>query len=79
MIIDIDLQEVGLRALNARLHTPLPESMAESSEREIRILNPMGAHSVAVGLDGPFQVEVDGHVGFYCGGIRWQRFLDPVG
>ncbi len=72
MTIDIDLQEVGLRDLNARLHAPLHASLAESGEREIRVLNPMGAHAVAVGLDGPIRVEVDGHVGFYCGGMNKQ-------
>ena len=65
-MIDIDLEQVGLRALNQRLHGIGPES----NERDVRILNPKGAHSIAVGLDGPFKVDVQGHVGFYCGGMN---------
>jgi glutamate synthase domain-containing protein 3 len=68
MTIDIDLQEVGLRELNARLHSLPPES----DERDFRVLNPMGSHAVAVGLDDAIRVEVDGHAGFYCGGMNKQ-------
>ena len=27
-------------------------------------------HAVAVGIDAPIQVEIDGHVGYYCGGMN---------
>ena len=65
-MIDIDLQDVGLRGVNERLHHIGPES----NERDFRVLNPMGAHAIAVGLDAPLKVVVDGHVGFYCGGMN---------
>ena len=29
-----------------------------------------GQHAIACGLDGPFTVEIKGHVGFYCGGMN---------
>jgi hypothetical protein len=34
------------------------------------VLNPGGKHSIAVGLDGPYEVEIDGHVGYYCAGMN---------
>ena len=63
---DIDLQGVGLRALNQRLHA----IDAAAHERAFRVLNPQGAHAVAVGLDAPLKVVVEGQVGFYCGGMN---------
>ncbi|MCG8357265.1 MAG: protein GlxC [Kiloniellales bacterium] len=67
-MIDIDLQDVGLRSLNKRLHGVPPES----NERRFRIANPQGGHSIAVGLDADLSIEVGGHVGFYCGGMNKQ-------
>ena len=32
--------------------------------------NPNGAHSIAVGLDAEVEVEIDGHVGYYCAGMN---------
>ena len=36
------------------------------------MLNPRGQHAVAVGLDAPISVEIDGHVGYYCAGMNKQ-------
>ena len=36
----------------------------------LRILNPRGRHALAVGIDAPVNVEVDGHVGYYCAGMN---------
>jgi glutamate synthase domain-containing protein 3 len=65
-MIEVDLREGGVRALNQRLHGLTPES----NERAFRVLHPMGAHSIAVGCTQPVEIEVDGHVGFYCGGMN---------
>ena len=35
-----------------------------------RIVNPRGAHAVACGLDADIEVEIDGHVGYYCAGMN---------
>ena len=32
--------------------------------------NPNGAHAIAVGLDAEAEVEIDGHVGYYCAGMN---------
>jgi glutamate synthase domain-containing protein 3 len=59
----VDLASHELRELNARLHA------ADVAPRW-RVLNPAGAHAVAVGLDADVEVDVDGHVGYYCAGMN---------
>ena len=49
----VDLAATPLRDLNARLHA------ADVAPRW-RVLNPAGAHAVAVGLDADVEVDVDG-------------------
>jgi glutamate synthase domain-containing protein 3 len=58
-----DLAQTPLRELNARLHEA-------DAPRRWRIENPGGRHAIAVGLDGPFEVEIQGHVGYYCAGMN---------
>jgi len=65
---EVDLAVSELRALNARLHALPPHT----NDTAWRVLNPAGRHAVAVGLDAPIEVEVAGHVGFYCGGMNKQ-------
>jgi glutamate synthase domain-containing protein 3 len=62
----VDLAQGGVRALNERLHK-LPRN---TNERAWRIVNPRGAHAVAVGLNLPVEVHIDGHVGYYCAGMN---------
>jgi len=63
----VDLADGGLRELNARLHAAAADAGAP---RAWRIVNPGGRHNVAVGLDAELEVEVDGHVGYYCAGMN---------
>jgi glutamate synthase domain-containing protein 3 len=65
-VIELDLAKEGVRGTNSRLHG-LPRN---TNERHWKITNPMGQHAIACGLDGPLLVEIDGHVGFYCGGMN---------
>ncbi len=65
-MIDIDLKAVGVRGLNERLHKLPPQT----NERHWRIREPAGRHSIAAGLTRPVTVEIEGHVGFYCGGMN---------
>ena len=62
----VDLSASSVRELNARLHA-LP---ADTNETAWRIAEPRGAHAVAAGLTVPVSVEIDGHVGYYCGGMN---------
>jgi methylamine---glutamate N-methyltransferase subunit B len=58
-----DLRSTPLRAVNQHLHHATPAGA-------VRIENPDGAHNIAVGLDGPWQVSVFGHTGYYCAGMN---------
>ena len=63
----VDLAAVPLRELNQRLHDL---STGAGGARRWRILNPNGAHAVACGLDAEVEVEIQGHVGYYCAGMN---------
>jgi methylamine---glutamate N-methyltransferase subunit B len=66
-VTEVDLATTPLRELNAALHRVAPDSHGRW-----RLLNPRGAHAVAVGLDAPLDVEIEGHVGYYCAGMNKQ-------
>lgn len=61
-ITTIDMAETSLRELNQTLH--------HAREGSFRVLNPRGAHSVAVGIDDDITVEILGSVGYYCAGMH---------
>jgi len=63
----VDLATTPLRELNQRLHDL---ATGASGPRAWRVLNPNGAHAVACGIDAEIEVEVDGHVGYYCAGMN---------
>ncbi len=63
----VDLASTSLRDLNQRLHDL---AGADPEPRRWRILSPNGAHAVACGLNAPVEVEVMGHVGYYCAGMN---------
>jgi methylamine---glutamate N-methyltransferase subunit B len=60
----IDLAQTPLRELNARLHAD------DVAPRRWRVVNPGGKHAIAVGLDADIEVEIEGHVGYYCAGMN---------
>jgi methylamine---glutamate N-methyltransferase subunit B len=62
---EYDLAVTPLRELNAALH-----AVDKSSPRHWRVLNPRGAHALAVGIDAPIEVEIEGHAGYYCAGMN---------
>lgn len=63
----VDLARTSLRELNQRLHDVVRQPEAP---RHWRIVNPEGAHAVACGLDAEIEVEIEGHVGYYCAGMN---------
>jgi methylamine---glutamate N-methyltransferase subunit B len=71
----VDLATTSLRDLNARLHA-LGD---RDAGRLVRVLNPNGAHAVACGLDTDVEVEVDGHVGYYCAGMNKRATVRVLG
>lgn len=72
----VDLADGGLRELNARLHAAASDPDAP---RAWRIVNPGGRHNVAVGLDTELEVEVAGHVGYYCAGMNQRANVRVLG
>jgi methylamine---glutamate N-methyltransferase subunit B len=62
----VDLAVTPLRELNQRLH----DVARVKGPTHWRIVNPNGAHAVAAGLDAEIEVDVDGHVGYYCAGMN---------
>ena len=68
----VDLAASSLRDLNRRLHDLAGD---DPSPQRFRIDNPNGAHAVACGLDAPLDVEIAGHVGYYCAGMNQQAVV----
>ncbi len=64
-LIQYDLHTTSLREVNSTLHKP-------DLAGEIVIDHPDGAHNVAVGVDAPVKVTVNGHVGYYAAGMNQQ-------
>lgn len=60
-----DLAATSLREVNAALH-------ARDASGEFVINNPAGAHNVAVGVNAPVKITVNGHVGYYAAGMTQQ-------
>jgi glutamate synthase domain-containing protein 3 len=63
----VDLAVTPLRELNQRLHEL---ANGAPGPRRWRVLNPNGAHAVAAGIDAAVEVEIEGHVGYYCAGMN---------
>lgn len=59
----LDLNRMSVRDVNQQLHDA---AAAADSDKQYEILNPMGRHAIAVGLDHAFDVTVRGHAGYYC-------------
>jgi len=59
-----DLAELSVRELNQSLHSSV------GGPGRVVVLNPGGRHAIAVGLDAPYEVEIEGHVGYYCAGMN---------
>ena len=71
----VDIESVGVRALNQRLHG-LP---ADTGETGWTVVNPHGAHAIAVGLTRPLNVGIEGHAGYYCAGMNQEATVTVNG
>lgn len=72
---EFDLAATPLRQVNHFLH----REAAGAGIQRVKILNADGAHSIAAGLDAPLQVEVDGHAGYYLGGMNQHAHITVQG
>ncbi|MGR3485380.1 MAG: protein GlxC [Paracoccaceae bacterium] len=62
----LDLASTELRQVNAALQA----QAADTNQTAWSIDNPRGAHAIAVGLDAPIEVTVNGPTGYYCAGMN---------
>ena len=62
----VNLAETPVRDFNHALHR-LTE---DTNETLWRAEHPDGKHAIAVGVDAPVTVEIEGHVGYYCAGMN---------
>jgi glutamate synthase domain-containing protein 3 len=63
----VDLAPTPVRELNQRLHELAGD---RPGPRRWRVLNSNGAHAVACGVDAEVEIEIAGHVGYYCAGMN---------
>jgi glutamate synthase domain-containing protein 3 len=61
-----DLKKQSVRELNEFLHKRV------NGTQQVRVLNPDGAHSIAVGVDAPVEIDIEGHAGYYAAGMNKQ-------
>jgi len=64
----VDLATSELRSLNQALH----QLSDGTNETHWDITNPRGAHAVAVGVNAPVDISIQGSVGYYCAGMNRQ-------
>ena len=70
-----DIEARGLRELNETLQTQANATNQTAWE----IINPKGSHAIAVGLDAPIEVTVNGSTGYYCAGMNQQATVHVKG
>ncbi|MEY4267374.1 MAG: hypothetical protein RIS90_1909 [Pseudomonadota bacterium] len=63
--VSFDLERQPLRALNQYLHGALP-----AGTHSVSVHNPDGAHSIAVGVNAPIDIDIHGHAGYYAAGMN---------
>jgi len=71
----VDLAITPLRELNSMLH----RLSLDTNETHWDVRNPHGIHAIAAGVDAPVTIEVDGHVGYYCGGMNKRAVIRVAG
>lgn len=62
-VFGYDLRTTPLREVNTALHQP-------GITGHFIVEHPDGAHNVAVGLNAPVRVRIEGHVGYYAAGMN---------
>ncbi|MGJ7547015.1 protein glxC [Pseudomonas alloputida] len=68
----IDLSSASVRELNQGLH-------GEMQSQEWRVTHPGGKHNLAVGINAPVTVDIEGHAGYYCAGMNQQANITVHG
>ncbi len=58
-----DLSECSVTEINSRLH-------GLESAHLIQIINPLGRHNIACGINAPLDVHIQGHAGYFTAGMN---------
>jgi glutamate synthase domain-containing protein 3 len=69
-VIEWDLATRPVRELNQFLHDLARQPGAITARPAVRISNPAGHHSIAVGLQTPMQIDVLGDGGYFLAGMN---------
>ncbi|MEC7388388.1 MAG: protein GlxC, partial [Pseudomonadota bacterium] len=72
---NFDLKKDSLSSLNQALQA----SHKHDNQIDWQVTNPRGSHAIAVGLDAPINVSIEGSVGYYCGGMNKQANIHIFG
>lgn len=72
--VTFDLSTQSLRQVNHFLHRELP-----AGDLHVVVTNPDGAHNIAVGVDAPIDIDIQGHAGYYAGGMNCQARITVHG
>lgn len=62
----LDMAKLDLRDVNVALQA----ANGTEDKHAFVIENPLGAHAIAVGLNYPAEVEINGHTGYFCAGMN---------
>ncbi len=71
----IDLETQSLRELNQTLH----DQIGQTNQTAWEINNPRGSHAIAVGLDAPMDVTINGNAGYFCASMNKQANVHVKG
>ncbi|MBF6029244.1 protein glxC [Pseudomonas sp. P115] len=68
----IDLSTATVRDLNQALH-------GQAIDSEWRVTHSNGKHNLAVGVNQPVSIDIEGHAGYYCAGMNQQASITVHG
>ena len=60
--MELDLKKINLREVNEKLQN----LDRKQNQRDFSIINPEGNHAICAGLTEEMNVNIKGHVGYYC-------------
>lgn len=66
MTTTLDMSQQSLRDVNVALQA----ANGTDTANRFTIEKPQGQHAIAVGLDSPADVTINGHTGYYCAGMN---------
>ena len=70
----LDLKKIKLRELNEKLQS----LDRKQNDRNFTIVNPEGNHALCAGLTDEININIKGHVGYYCAGMNQKAKLQLI-